>query len=59
MVQTNENNNPRGIQRPRDGRGGGEGMPDGQRGGRNTKPCPTDGPGRGQGGGRGKGQNRQ
>ena len=51
--------NPRGQKRPKDGRGKGEGMPGGLRGGKMDKPCPTgEGPGFGQGGGRGKGKNR-
>jgi hypothetical protein len=48
---------PRGIPRPRDGRGGGVGIPGGRRLGRNTNPC-SSGPGFGQGGGRGNGRNR-
>ena len=51
-----KNENPRGVPRPHDGRGHGEGMPDGLRGGRNESPCPEGGPGYGQGGGKGKGQ---
>jgi len=50
--------NPRGITRPRDGRSRGIGMPGGRRAGRNTKPCPSGGPGYGRGKGRGRGKNR-
>ena len=50
--------NPRGTNRPRDGRGGGIGTPGGRRGGKNTSPCPTGGPGSGKGGGTGKGKGR-
>ena len=50
--------NPRGIKRPRDGRGGGVGVAGGRRAGRNTEPCPSTGAGRGRGGGRGNGRNR-
>lgn len=52
------NVNPRGQPRPQDGRGGGVGMPGGQRQGRNTGPCKNGGPGKGLGGGRGKGRGR-
>lgn len=44
--------NPRGLERPMDGRG--QGMGKGRRGGRNVKPCPAGGAGEGKG----KGQNR-
>ena len=55
--------NPRGIERPHDGRGGGTGMVGGRREGRNTEPCP-DSPsdsstGRGQGEGKGEGKTRK
>jgi hypothetical protein len=50
--------NPRGIKRPRDGRGKGVGMSGGNRRGRNTGPCKSGGPGYGNGGGRGKGAGR-
>jgi len=60
------NRNPRGEERPRDGRGGGNQMPGGQdnrgqgRGrGRNNEPCQGDGPGRGRGQGRGDGRGRR
>ena len=36
--------NPRGVPRPQDGRGAGQGQKGGQRGGRNIQPCPKDGP---------------
>ena len=55
--------NPRGIERPHDGRGKGVGMSGGRREGRNTEPCsdsPSDSSkGRGQGEGGGKGKNRR
>jgi len=50
--------NPRGLYRPKDGRGKGRGMPGGQRKGRNTKSCPNNGLGYGRGKGKGKGRNR-
>ena len=50
---------PGGRSRPQDGRGKGTGMLGGQRGNRNTKPCPSGGPGKGAGGGRGSGQSRK
>ena len=50
--------NPRGVERPMDGRGQGKGMEKGRRGGRNVEPCPVGGPGEGKGEGKGKGQNR-
>jgi len=51
--------NPRGLDRPRDGRGRGNGMPGGQRKGRNTESCLDGGLGYGRGRGRGQGRNRQ
>jgi hypothetical protein len=51
--------NPRGQNRPQDGRGGGQGMPGGRRQGKNTGACKTNGLGKGQGGGRGNGRNRK
>lgn len=51
--------NPRGQKRPQDGKGKGEGMPGGRRGGKNTEPCPDGGVGHGKGGGRGGGKNRK
>lgn len=51
---TDKDTNPRGLKRPRDGRGGGIGMPMGLRDGRNTDSCETDGPGHGEGKGRNK-----
>ena len=57
--KVDEDVNPRGEKRPKDGRGKGKGMSGGQKGGKMDKPCPTDeGPGYGQGGGKGKGKNR-
>lgn len=50
--------NPRGVQRPHDGRGGGTGMPGGRRQGQNPNPCPKGGPGYGKGNGQGGGRNR-
>lgn len=47
--------NPRGQERPRDGRGR---KPGGRGAGRNTKPCKGSGPGYGKGGGRGGGRGR-
>ncbi|GAI72308.1 unnamed protein product [marine sediment metagenome] len=52
--------NPRGEERPHDGRGGGVGMEGGLRGGRNTEPCETgEGEGFSMGGGRGSGRGRK
>lgn len=51
--------NPRGIRRAHDGSGKGVGMPDGNRGGRNTEPCETGGSGHGEGEGRGGGRGRR
>ena len=50
--------NPRGFKRPRDGRGGGVGMPSGRRMGRNTEPCEEGGVGFAEGKGKGRGRNR-
>jgi len=50
--------NPRGLLRPRDGRGKGIGRPGGLRQGRNRGPCKFGGPGYGQGRGRGRGRGR-
>ena len=50
--------NPRGQKRPKDGSGAGQGKPGGVHGGKNTEACPDGGPGYGQGGGRGKGRKR-
>ena len=44
--------NPRGIKRPRDGRGRGVGMPGGRRQGQNPNPCGRGGRGVGRGGNR-------
>jgi len=41
--------NPRGIKRPRDGRGRGVGMPGGRRHGQNPNPCGRGGRGVGRG----------
>jgi len=57
-MANNKDVNPRGQPRPHDGRGGGKGMPDGNRAGRNPNPCPDGGSGKGQGDGRGGGKNR-
>lgn len=46
--------NPRGQERPHDGRGGGQGVRQGRGEGRNQEPCDRSGPGYGQGGGRGQ-----
>ncbi len=51
--------NPRGVRRTYDGSGKGVGMPDGNRGGRNTEPCETGGVGYGEGGGGNKGGRRR
>jgi len=52
--------NPRGEQRPKDGRGRGKGQPGGLRGGMNTEPCETgEGTGLGTGTGRGRGRGRR
>ncbi len=56
---TDKDTNPRGLKRPRDGRGMGVGVPSGRRDGRNTEPWSTDGPGQGGGEGRGGGTNRK
>jgi len=58
LFEQSSDTNPRGLRRPKDGRGKGIGMFRGLRGGRNTEVCNADGPGFGQGGGRGKGQGR-
>lgn len=50
--------NPRGLKRPKDGRGKGKGVAGGKRGGRNTGGCTKGGPGGGKGGGRGGGKGR-
>jgi hypothetical protein len=50
--------NPRGLRRPRDGRGGGKGVAGGRRGGRNTGGCANGGAGGGSGGGAGGGKGR-
>lgn len=50
--------NPRGLKRPRNGRGGGKGVAGGRRKGKNTKPCKAGGVGKGRGAGRGSGKNR-
>ena len=57
-IMADSKTNPRGISRPRDGRGGGKGMPGGQRAGRNTGGCKSGGPGDGRGGGSGGGRGR-
>lgn len=51
--------NPQGLPRPKEGGGQGKGKSGGQRGGKNDQPCIEDGPGYGQGGGQGKGVYRQ
>jgi len=51
--------NPRGVKRPKDGRGDGDGMPGGLRRGRNTDDCGRDGPGHGEGEGAGGGTGRR
>ena len=53
-----EDGNPRGLKRPRDGRGGGTGMEGGLRMGRNTEPCTENGVGFGGGEGKGRGKRR-
>lgn len=50
--------NPRGLKRPRDGRGRGVGIQGGRRAGRNKSGCSKGGPGHGRGCGKGNGQNR-
>lgn len=50
--------NPRGVDRPKDGRGKGEGRPGGLGKARNKKFC-NDGPGKGEGEGKGKGLGRE
>ena len=50
--------NPRGLKRPKDGRGGGTGLTGGRRLNRNTGGCSAGGPGHGDGGGRGRNRNR-
>ena len=56
---TDKDTNPRGLKRPKDGRGRGIGVSGGLRGGRNTEPCSDDGVGGGEGQGRGKGKGRK
>ena len=53
----NTDTNPRGEERPHNGRGQGNGN-GGHRDGTNQGPCNDDGPGYGQGQGQGSGQNR-
>ena len=58
----NRDVSPRGIRRPKDGRGGGSGRVGGLRQGRNVEPCrdfPNSDEGFGRGGGRGRGINRK
>jgi len=50
--------NPRGLERPKDGRGGGKGVNRGRGMGRNTGDCRVGGLGKGLGNGRGAGRNR-
>lgn len=50
--------NPAGTARPLDGRGKGEGIQGGGRGGRNVGPCSKGGTGHGKGTGQGKGTGR-
>ena len=53
-----EDVNPRGIRRPKDGRGRGVGVNGGLRMGRNTEPCTENGVGFGGGEGKGRGKSR-
>jgi hypothetical protein len=57
IKMVDRNVNPRGVRRPRDGRGRGVGVPNGLRQGRNINPCPDD-PRGGFGSGRGIGRGR-